>query len=149
MRQQGVGQWVAQVLPGSDWDLKSNKSTIFGVAWAFDKLKPIKTSFTSVDFTFSNAADFGNFHAGYTGTYANVSKIAQYRLAGLGEVAKFHDVFERLFQLNYNIPPYGDQPIDFMWNTRGMNAADADIKINGRPAKTSASDRDQILPDYN
>ena len=61
--------------------------------------------------------------------------MTQYILAGLGEVAKFHNVLRRLNEIRNSIPPYGDQPRDFAYNTRGMLAAEEEIKKNGRPEK--------------
>lgn len=134
-------EWVAKVLPNQVWDLKNNKATIFGVAWAFDakaqQEAPAGTTVKHTSFNeFQDAAAFGNYHAGYTGVHADVSRTTQYTLAGLGEVAKFHgDNTRRLTEIKYGIPPYGDQPIDYKYNTQGMNAADSEIKRNGRPVR--------------
>ena len=123
------------------WDLKNNKATIFGVAWAFDAdaqsaaPKGVTVMHTSFN-EFQDAAAFGNYHAGYTGVHSDVSRTAQYTFAGLGEIAKFHgDNFWRINQIMYGIAPYGDHPTDYKYNTQGMNAADAEIKRDGRPAR--------------
>jgi hypothetical protein len=90
-------EWIAKVLPNQVWDLKNNTGTIFGVAWAYDAKAQQEaqegttlkhTSFNMGVTKFQDAAAVGNCHAGYTGTHANLSRIAQYRFAGLGEVAK-------------------------------------------------------------
>ena len=73
-------EWVARVLPNQVWDLKNNENTIFGVAWKFDLdaeaaaggAITTHTSFNMGELVFTDAADFGNFHAGYTGTHAGV-----------------------------------------------------------------------------
>jgi RHS repeat-associated protein len=133
--------WVNKVLPGHEWDLKSNTSTIFGVAWKNDQ--DIKSKTGGDNDTYFNfgglsengkftAADFGNYHAGYTGIMAGVSQEVQYQFAGLGEVAKFRsfgDVFHRLGELWKNKMPYGDVRTDFHYNTDGM--VDAAKVLNG------------------
>src|SRR5690606_7880373 len=109
---------------------KNNKSTIFGVAWAFDEDNKAKTgSETKTSFTddvlpgnptFANAADFGNFNAGYTGIYAKVPILHQYKWAGAGELLKGHpDLPNRLDQWMQNIAPYGDNIRDYQFNTGG------------------------------
>jgi YD repeat-containing protein len=127
-------EWVARVSPKQEWDYKNNKNTIFGVAWAFDednKLKTgseIKTSFTDDVLqghpTWASAADFGNFNAGYTGIYAKVPILHQYKWAGAGELLKGHpDVANRLNQWMQKIAPYGDNLRDYHFNTFGMQSA--------------------------
>jgi RHS repeat-associated protein len=130
-------EWVARVSPHRDWDYKNNENTIFGVAWAFDmeqkrNLKAneneVNTSFTDDVLqghpTWASAADFGNFNAGYTGIYANVPILRQYKWAGAGELTKGHpDATNRLNQWMQNIPPYGDNPRDYNFNTFGMQSA--------------------------
>ena len=142
-------EWIEKVFPHSDWDYKNNINTIFGVAWKYDEDYDIanksdrKTMF-AYGTNQMNAADFGNYHAGYTGTIAGVPTLQQLYLAGLGEVKK--DVMDhfnpmsaitRLFQMfpppkggrwgplifTQPKPPFGDQQIDFEWNTKGMRDA--------------------------
>jgi RHS repeat-associated protein len=139
------GQWVSTVLPNAEWDLKNNEKTIFGVAWKFDADaeaaagKPLlHTSFNMGDVKFEDAAAFGNYHAGYTGTHAGVSKRIQYMWAGLGEAAK-GPIGRTLSRLSENLSgtsPYGDNFADFYWNSMGMNAANNEIKRDGRSTKT-------------
>jgi RHS repeat-associated protein len=122
--------WVAKVLPLMSWDLKDNENTIFGAVWTWDNDQnkvnntDTHTSFLYQDFGKNeefNAADAGNYHAGYTGVAAGVSQRAQYTWAGLGEVAKFHsDDVKRMKEIIFNISPNGDQKVDFKWNTQGM-----------------------------
>jgi Bacterial toxin 44 len=114
-------QWVANVLPGGKWDYKNNKNTIFGVAWVDGNSTGTHTSFLSDNLKFDNAADFGNYNAGYTGSIAGISREAQYKWAGLGEVAKFDNVIGRLSQIIKGTPPYGDRITDYLMNTAGMN----------------------------
>jgi len=130
-------EWVARVLPNSDWDYKNNENTIFGVAWAFDMgqkrnlkagEKETNTSFTDDVLkghpTWASAADFGNFNAGYTGIYAKVPILHQYKWAGAGELAKGHlDADNRLNQWMQNVAPYGDNLRDYHFNNFGMQAA--------------------------
>jgi RHS repeat-associated protein len=127
-------EWVARVSPKQEWDYKNNESTIFGVAWAFDEDNKAKTgSETKTSFTddilpgnptFNSAADFGNFNAGYTGIYANIPILNQYKWAGAGELLKGHSDFDnRLDQWMQNRAPYGDNIRDYQFNTFGMKAA--------------------------
>jgi RHS repeat-associated protein len=120
--------WVSKVLPGRDWDYKNNTKTIFGVAWAFDEKQKSEaktswtTGFNDGVHQFNNAADFGNYHAGYIGTYAGIPRETQYKWAGLGEIAKFDPNLRlRLKQVVAGIPPYGDRQVDYWWNTQGMD----------------------------
>jgi hypothetical protein len=121
-------------LPGKDWDLKNNEETIFGVAWKFDAEKSkaagkelLHTDFKMGETVFDDAAAVGNYHAGYTGTFANVSRKAQLRWAGLGEAAKVNlgigRTLERLAEIFIGFGNYGDNMADFYWNHQGMNAA--------------------------
>jgi hypothetical protein len=122
-------QWLAHVFPDMEWDYKNNSNTIFGVAWAYDKKKAVggdNTEFTSNERDYDDAAQFGNFNAGYTGTYAGIPAYRQYMYAGLGEIAKARskeDMVNRYVQIVLGIPPYGDEENDYEWNTRGMRAA--------------------------
>ena len=122
-------EWVAHVLLHMEWDYKNNTNTIFGVAWAYDLQKAPgdeNTEFTSNERDYDDAAQFGNFNAGYTGTYAGVSAYHQYVYAGLGEIAKQRspgDMASRWAQIVLGVPPYGDEENDYRWNTRGMRAA--------------------------
>lgn len=61
----------------------------------------------------------GNYHAGYTGTYAGVDYLQQWRGAGVAEMLKNHD-YAKLFDPATLPPPYGDAWMDFRWNTQGM-----------------------------
>ncbi len=134
-----ISKWTARVLPHSVWDYKNRGesstwgSTIFGVAWTYDQANATQTGFTSDVGNFGNAADFGNYNAGYTGIYAGVPRSVQYTLAGMGEMEKFHSGsddnrdnrgnFSRSIEITLGIPPYGDQDRDYYWNTKGMRAA--------------------------
>lgn len=128
-------QWVGKVLPGHDWDLKANQSTIFGVAWNYDETLKTQTGIdhhTNFDFKGMglngsfNAADVGNYHAGYTGIAAGMPQRAQYNWAGTGEIVKdlsnfnFGSAGHRLNEMIFNVSPNGDQRADFIFNTEGM-----------------------------
>jgi RHS repeat-associated protein len=138
--------WFELVLPSElpgnhPWDLKGNTKTIFGVAWAFDestgKGKP-HTAFSfnfnnhTLNLEFSSAADVGNFHAGYTAMYANLSVASQRLFAGVGEKLKnAKDLDGKNFWGNsWLSPPFMDKKADYFWNKMGMVAGDYDKKIN-------------------
>jgi hypothetical protein len=136
--------WLENVLPGHKWDLKANEKTIFGVAWTFDKNSEVKTAFTfnynnTLKLEFANAADVGNFHAGYTGTYANISVTSQRLFAGVGEKLKNASKGDgkNFWGNSWLSPPFMDRKPDYFWNKMGMVAADYDKKIkatiNPRP----------------
>ena len=119
---------MSDVLPDGPWDYKNNTWTIFGVAWAYDmdgmNQNPNAT-FTTFNSSLGdmNAADFGNYNAGYTGTYAGVPEMKQYWWAGMGEIAKQRslvDMIIRYDEIQNNRPPYGDQMRDFLFNVQGM-----------------------------
>jgi RHS repeat-associated protein len=127
--------WAAMVYTNQIWDYKNRGagssfgSTVFGVAWSFDKDKEFQTAFQATFALFHNAADFGNYHAGFTGIYAGVPEMTQFTAAGYGEVNKPHDGSDdynnrsravRLKEITLKIAPYGDQWLDYMWNKRGM-----------------------------
>lgn len=131
--------WVMMVLPGGSWDLKDNKETIFGEAWQWDLMAhrdgdvDVHTSFKSDYMTFYDAAAVGNFDAGYTGIYAGVTPEEQYKWAGLGEMVKLENFIQlptRMWQWWWHIPPYGDQPVDYMYNTQGMAQAMRELHID-------------------
>ena len=149
--QLSADEWVNKVLPNGEWDLKNNENTIFGVAWAHGQ--DVKTKTGGDNDTYFNfhglneggkftAADFGNFHAGYTGIMAGISQEVQYQFAGLGEVAKdrsISDMIHRLTEIYTNVAPYGDQPRDFHFNTGGMETAAGVLNSMYRARKTSPS----------
>jgi hypothetical protein len=118
--------WVDLVKQGGDWDLKNNKSTIFGVAWAFDhssKKGAKKTNFIAKNIA-GNAADFGNHHAGYTGTKAGIPLLMQKVGAGMVEQLKMKNLLKTLFTTTqFFTAPYGDRQRDYRYNTLGMNHA--------------------------
>ena len=137
----GIVGYFWAVKPGGKWDYKANKKTIFGVAWGLRKTG--NTNFNSGSILFKDASDIGNYNAGYTGTKAGVPVIMQLYLAGMGETAKdflsegnygaglaetakdfskgrFSATGTQLFNMQYGLPPYGDETDDFIWNTRGM-----------------------------
>lgn len=135
----GVGTttavWANTVKPFAPWDYKKNTETIFGVAWAFDDAQREKTgSDNRTMFTIStekngkttemNAADFGNFNAGYTGTYAGVDKSLQLIGAGGAEMFKHNDWLGMIKQSLSPSFPFGDQMKDAIFNLYGMKVAD-------------------------
>ena len=139
--------WVDMVLPNmhvmgheiaGEWDLKNNEETIFGAAWKYDLANTVSmngghTSFKSNLMYFEDAAAVGNYHAGYTGIYAGVEPLHQFKWAGLGEMAKVGQHYWsepiRLWQWWWNIPPYGDQKRDYFWNAQGMAQAARELRI--------------------
>jgi RHS repeat-associated protein len=127
-----IFEWKDKVQKDGAWDLKDNNSTIFGVAWQFDENSSGggHTSFTDGSTTYSSAADVGNYHAGYTGTNAGINYEAQWMGAGVAEMLKNGQYGKMLNPATYYSPPYGDNPVDYKWNTQGMT--DAANKI-GKP----------------
>ena len=139
----GITGYFIAVKPDGIWDLKKNKSTIFGVAWAYDGDNGTKTTFSFGAYTNMSAADVGNFHEGYTGRYTYNSEGMSYDLlwrgAGAAETAKSITEFRLLDAIRQtseifgngivpSLPPYGDRVSDFIWNTSGMIDADKNKK---------------------
>jgi len=139
----GISGYFNAVKPGAIWDLKNNKNTIFGVAWAYDGDNGSKTTFSFGSYTNMSAADVGNYHAGYTGRYTYNGEGMSYNLlwrgAGAAETAKsitefrLLDAVRQTFEIFGNgivpsLPPYGDRVPDFIWNTAGMIDADKNKK---------------------
>lgn len=140
----GVADYFFAVKPKGVWDLKANTNTIFGLAWKSDQSSGTKTTFSFSKYSGMNAADVGNYHAGYTGrnTYRGNGMSYQllWRGAGAAETAKsvsegrLLDAGRQMMQLmgspviSSGMPPYGDRPADFMWNTIGMTDADKNKK---------------------
>jgi hypothetical protein len=128
-----LGSWANMVKKDGAWDLKNNTKTIFGVAWAADhaneKLGDLnsKTTFSYGNQNM-NAADVGNFNAGYTGTYANIGIGLQWLGAGVVEMNKNGEYGKMFSMSTYNSPPYGDAVMDFMYNTQGMIQARSEMK---------------------
>ena len=138
-----TGVWASTVKQNAPWDYKNNQNTIFGVAWAHDNTQKEKTGTdTKTQFTVSmgetgktsemNAADFGNFNAGYTGTHAGISQVAQIVGAGVVEMKKnggwlgmIGGIIKQTVELNMM---FGDNPRDFIFNTSGMQTADEENK---------------------
>ncbi|MBL0317680.1 MAG: hypothetical protein IPP69_18750 [Flavobacteriales bacterium] len=128
------GDWYENVKKGGDWDLKDNTETIWGVAWSYDKERkddngnPIFTRFISQNISFFNAADFGNYHAGFTGSMFGVPVVFQKIGAGLVEELKditngdFEDAW-RQYTENlwfWERSSLFDNPRDYWYNTKGM-----------------------------
>ncbi|MCE2497243.1 MAG: RHS repeat-associated core domain-containing protein, partial [Flavobacteriales bacterium] len=134
--------YAAKVGPYMEWDLKNNESTIFGIAWEHDENTGDKTTFSFGPYSGMNAADVGNYHAGYTGRYTRggegMSYMSLWKGAGVAEsfkqLGKGHGTrfISGMMQAGYlptpgwfpTTPPYGDGERDFMWNTQGMSDAD-------------------------
>jgi len=127
--------WFKRVKQNGEWDLKNNESTIYGVAWHYDldqKKKTgtqVTTNFLYKGYTYNkkfNAADIGNYHAGYMGTLMGVPAFAQKMGAGVVETLKNKNFLYTLFFTNdFLSAPYGDQKADYYWNTKGMGDAEA------------------------
>jgi hypothetical protein len=130
------------VMPKGEWDLKQNKKTIFGKVWEYDeshkKDGSEKTKFKYFGMTFSNSADVGNYHAGFTGKFTYDGKGMNFYLlsygAGLAETFKTtinFEIFKSLNQLKSMksfMPPFGDNPTDFYWNVKGMSDSEKSKK---------------------
>ena len=137
--------WFNRVKFGGKWDYKDNKSTIYGVAWAYDEVQRGKTGVDKhTNFYFKglgvggmlNAADVGNYNAGYTGTHVGIWPIVQ--KIGAGHVEQLKQDFNgtmwnpvQYIRKVWMDKYYGDMPRDYLFNTRGMN--DAQIEIDHEP----------------
>jgi hypothetical protein len=117
-----------------NWDLKDNTKTIWGVAWQYDDKNGSNTTFSFDSHTNMNAADVGNYHAGFTGRFVGVVGLPKYLLckgAGFAETLKeWQDgsKFMAIGRANQLLTPIsfksGDRTKDFNWNTTGMRDAD-------------------------
>ena len=134
-------EWFKKVKQDGEWDLKNNKNTIFGIAWAYDLAGDIKdpkmlqhkhTFFQFQDFRFENrfdAADVGNYHAGWTGTHMSILPYIQ--KVGAGTVEKLKQGFPAMAMpvffepLILNSDTYGDVKADYYWNTKGISDAES------------------------
>ena len=119
-----------KVHTGADWDLKNNTETIWGVAWNYDKANATQTTFSCNRFSNANAADLGNYHAGYTGIMAGIGKYILCKGAGLAETVKsFRNgkIFDGFLRANSLLTPLnfrsGDRKRDYNFNTMGMRDA--------------------------
>ena len=111
--------------------LKNNTKTIWGVAWQFDKKNKTNTLFDCALFHGANAADVGNFHAGYTGIKSEIPPYMLFKGAGAAETVKsFKNVklFDGFVRLNAFLAPFniksGDRRQDYNFNLMGMQCAD-------------------------
>lgn len=124
------GKWYNNVKGGGVWDLKNNKNTIWGVAWAYDRANGTSTEFKANTLTFDDASDFGNYHAGFTGSMFGIR--VDFQKFGAGAVEQFKDIrqgdFSQAFMQYMGLMDAGlTRPITFMdeqddhyWNTLGM-----------------------------
>jgi len=136
-----ISGYANHVKSNAVWDYKNNKSTIFGYAFSiFDKKNKTKTSFYTlyysmyIDEYFRDAADFGNYHAGFMGRKAGIPYYLLWIGAGL--VQNIKDIMELHLLKAYKqmrhglgtlfIPPFGDEFDDYIFNTKGMIDADND-----------------------
>jgi len=147
-----IGSYFWAVRPGGEWDLKANESTIFGRAWAYDAENKTNTTFSFGNYSGMNAADIGNYHAGYTGRFTYYGTGMSYDLLqwGAGAAETFKSVTEGRFNdagiqsimlfgaggIVGPFKPYGDRPRDFQLNTQGMIDADKDKKPIANKAGT-------------
>ena len=118
------------------WDLKYNSNTIFGYIWCKEKdnKEDIKTEFSFGDYDHLTAADFGNYHFGYVGSFVYSGKgIPPYILlkgAGSAEAMKEWregNKFISLMRFEQFLDPRslvsGDRPRDYYWTTQGIKEA--------------------------
>ncbi len=128
--------WVNKVKQNAEWDLKNNKSTIFGVAWEFDEKQRQLGKESNTIFTHNgdkmNAADFGNYHAGWTGTNAGINRYLQKVGAGAVEIWKAGSMLDLFNPYTYLKAPYGDSSTDYKWNRKGMKDAEQVAPIQRR-----------------
>jgi RHS repeat-associated protein len=123
--------WINNVKKGGDWDYKDNMNTIFGVAWNYDVLNGTANTSNETTFTYGNysmnAADFGNFNAGFTGAHAEIGSLIQYLGAGFIEMKKNGEYLKMTDPLTYLHPPFGDKARDYNWNRTGIRDAKHEI----------------------
>ncbi len=138
--------WFLNVKKDGVWDYKNNKSTIFGIAWSYDESQKKKdpnakkTNFLYKDFSYDgifNAADVGNYNAGWTGTHTGVPMWLQ--KVGAGHVEQLKQDFNGTmwdpvqYIENCWLDKYwGDRPADYYWNEKGMKDAKKDMEANPR-----------------
>ncbi|OQP38770.1 hypothetical protein A4H97_18810 [Niastella yeongjuensis] len=119
--------WANTVKKGGDWDYKDNEKTIFGIAWKHDVDDHTANSSKETKFMYGdysmNAADFGNYNAGFTGRHAEIGSLIQYEGAGLVEMIKNGQYLKMLFPGTYLWPPFGDKERDYNWNRTGIRDA--------------------------
>ena len=129
--------WFTRVIKDGKWDYKDNENTVFGIAWDYDleKIEQTKkeayTNFTYKNFGLGgvfNAADVGNYNAGYTGSHVGLYPIIQKIGAGFVEQNKQGKKIDLRL---YTSPPYGDRQRDYYFNSQGMK--DAQREINNEP----------------
>jgi RHS repeat-associated protein len=130
------GDWYNNVGSGI-WDLKNNRSTIWGVAWAYSEANKAatgqvkNTQFVTPNLTFEDASDFGNYHAGFTGSMFGVPVVFQQIGAGAVEqlkdltAAEFMQVASQYWQMGkfWERNAFMDETDDHYWNTLGMGDA--------------------------
>jgi RHS repeat-associated protein len=119
------------------WDLKNNKSTIFGISHSQDKQNGTHTIFTFMGNSYSSE-DLGNFHYGATGsatwfgnikfllTQAGAAQIAagtsrpEWQVYGPASFNKDGEPGYR-YHGGQMLPPYGDDPEDQKMIKAGIN----------------------------
>jgi RHS repeat-associated protein len=127
--------WINTVKKDAPWDYKDNESTIFGVAWKYDIDNGTANTTKETTFTYGNysmnAADFGNYNAGFTGAHAEIGSFFQYVGAGIIEMHKNGETLKMLNPLTYTSSPFGDKQRDYNWNKTGIR--DAKNETRGKP----------------
>jgi RHS repeat-associated protein len=124
------GDWFNNVKGGGIWDLKTNENTIWGIAWSYDMENETSTGFKTPNLFFEDASDFGNYHAGFTGSMFGVP--VPFQKIGAGAVEQFKDLTSLNFmqvanqyfnglKLKHNT--FMDETDDYYWNTQGMSDA--------------------------
>ncbi len=134
-KKMSIFSYYMKVKLNGDWDLKNNEKTIWGVAWKYDSDNNTNTTFSCSRFSGANAADVGNYHAGYVGTIANIPRYILCKGAGAAETWKsfkekrYKDTAKGTIQfLNPFDLRSGDQKKDSWYNSIGMEAAKSERK---------------------
>ncbi len=125
------GDWYNKVKQNGEWDLKNNKKTIWGVAWDYDAKNKTTTSFKTPFLLFEDASDFGNYHAGFTGSMFGIPIPIQKIGAGFVEQMKdvksgdWAQVWAQYWQMAkfWEDNAFMDEKDDHRWNTQGMSDA--------------------------
>ena len=118
------------------WDMKYNTNTIFGYIWCKEEnvIEDSKTHFSFGDNYCLTAADFGNYHFGYVGSFVysgnGIHPYILYKGAGVAEAMKEWrngSKFISLMRFEQFLDPRslvsGDRPKDHNWITQGIKDA--------------------------
>jgi Bacterial toxin 44 len=140
-----IAKWISLVMPGGAWDYKnvdSQSGNIFGVCNKYfennKKKEEFLTKFSFKTMVFQEPADIGNFNYGYTGRHfreEGINKFVLFVAAGYLQTgkdlvkpgvpwSKFLQEVATICPGPNCVPPYGDEPDDYLWDKTGQEYAD-------------------------